>query len=102
METAWTEGKGKMRAGAAGYLLGYDKAGAFTGTGLPAAEVWDRLASHSGTFSLYDNKKLVGSAVVRDIGVEATSLVPEPATWAMMIAGFALVGGAARRRRAMA
>ena len=28
----------------------------------------------------------------------ATAAVPEPATWAMMIAGFALVGGALRRR----
>jgi hypothetical protein len=29
-----------------------------------------------------------------------TAAVPEPATWAMLIAGFGLVGGAARRRRA--
>lgn len=28
------------------------------------------------------------------------SAVPEPATWAMMIAGFGLIGGAVRRRRA--
>ncbi len=28
-----------------------------------------------------------------------TSAVPEPATWAMMIAGFGVVGGAVRRRR---
>jgi hypothetical protein len=31
-----------------------------------------------------------------------TAAVPEPATWAMMIAGFGLVGAAARRRRALA
>lgn len=30
---------------------------------------------------------------------EATAAVPEPATWAMMIAGFGLVGGAMRRRK---
>jgi hypothetical protein len=30
------------------------------------------------------------------------SLVPEPGTWAMLIAGFGLVGGAMRRRRAVA
>jgi hypothetical protein len=33
-------------------------------------------------------------------GVSLTQAVPEPATWAMMIAGFGLVGGLARRRRA--
>lgn len=34
-----------------------------------------------------------GQLVVTDLGV-----VPEPASWAMMIAGFGLVGGAMRRR----
>jgi hypothetical protein len=29
------------------------------------------------------------------------AVVPEPATWAMLIAGFGLVGGALRRRRAL-
>jgi hypothetical protein len=28
-----------------------------------------------------------------------SNFVPEPATWAMMIAGFGMVGGALRRRR---
>ena len=37
---------------------------------------------------------LVDSVKLTDIGV-----IPEPATWAMMIAGFGLVGFAARRRR---
>lgn len=31
-----------------------------------------------------------------------TPVIPEPATWAMMIAGFGLVGAAARRRRTVA
>ena len=30
---------------------------------------------------------------------EGGAVIPEPATWAMLIAGFGLVGGAARRRR---
>ena len=33
-------------------------------------------------------------------GVSVEAAVPEPATWAMLIAGFGLVGAAARRRRA--
>jgi hypothetical protein len=33
---------------------------------------------------------------------DGTGVIPEPATWAMMIAGFGLVGVAARRRRAPA
>ena len=35
-------------------------------------------------------------------GTTAIAAVPEPATWAMMIAGFGLVGGALRRRRVTA
>ena len=34
----------------------------------------------------------------RAFAANATPVVPEPATWAMMIAGFGLVGGAMRRR----
>lgn len=35
-------------------------------------------------------------------GVPSTGGVPEPATWAMLIAGFGLVGASARRRRTVA
>lgn len=50
----------------------------------------------------------LGTYVPRDIGlafslqgtaVEAPSAVPEPASWAMMMVGFGVVGGAMRRRR---
>ncbi len=33
-----------------------------------------------------------------DIGLAATSAVPEPATWLMMIVGFGFIGGAMRRK----
>lgn len=36
----------------------------------------------------------------RVIGTTATAAVPEPASWAMMLGGFGLLGGALRRRRA--
>lgn len=37
---------------------------------------------------------------IRIVGYEAA--IPEPASWALMIAGFGLVGGALRRRRGFA
>ncbi len=39
---------------------------------------------------------------IRSIAGAGALAVPEPATWAMLIAGFGLVGGVARRRRALA
>lgn len=36
----------------------------------------------------------------RVTGTTATAAVPEPASWALMLGGFALVGGTLRRRRA--
>ncbi len=45
---------------------------------------------HEPSFWLLDNISLVS----------ADGVVPEPATWGMMIAGFGLVGSALRRRRA--
>lgn len=38
---------------------------------------------------------LYTTAIISDVGV------PEPATWAMMLGGFGLLGGAARRKRAV-
>jgi PEP-CTERM motif len=43
----------------------------------------------------------VGNIQLRIINLEAPS-VPEPASWAMLIAGFGLVGATLRRRRALA
>jgi hypothetical protein len=39
---------------------------------------------------------------VNEILLDPQGVIPEPATWAMMIAGFGLVGFAARRRRPLA
>jgi hypothetical protein len=43
---------------------------------------------------------IVGAGPLRSIAT--TGAIPEPATWAMLIAGFGLVGVAARRRRPVA
>ena len=42
------------------------------------------------------------TAGVQFSAVAATGGVPEPATWALMLGGFGLVGGAMRRRRGVA
>ena len=62
-------------------------------------------ASH--TFSSYfDPEKTVyaetGQAVGQSFLSATVSAAPEPATWALMLAGFGLVGGALRRRRPVA
>ena len=48
------------------------------------------------------NISAVLDTVTLDVTSGAGTAVPEPATWTMMIAGFGLVGGALRRRRAPA
>ncbi len=54
----------------------------------PVINIFDQVTSSSGIWS---------SPVVFTVSDGAT--VPEPATWALMIGGFAMVGAAARRRR---
>jgi hypothetical protein len=50
----------------------------------------------SGTrYNLYDSTGFTAT-------VESTGAVPEPASWAMLIAGFGLTGAAMRRRRVTA
>ena len=57
-------------------------------------------ATGSTTTLSFTERDGAGNAgvLLDDVSVVA---VPEPATWAMMIAGFGLVGGVARRRRAV-
>jgi hypothetical protein len=44
--------------------------------------------------------RFISTGVAFEFDDIATGAVPEPATWALLIAGFGLVGAAARRRRA--
>jgi hypothetical protein len=46
--------------------------------------------------------RLTSTGVAFEFDDFAATAVPEPATWAMLIAGFGLVGFASRRRRALA
>jgi hypothetical protein len=45
--------------------------------------------------------RLSGSFLIMAADGTDTSVIPEPATWALMIAGFGFVGAALRRRRAV-
>lgn len=104
-------------AGAYNFTFGSDDAGylfidgaligALPGTHSYAASIFPATLS-AGSHSLevqYYNTFCCGSVVTLKLDPAvtfdppATDGVPEPATWAMMIAGFGLVGGTMRRRR---
>ena len=69
-------------------------------TGATGPEIGQQLTVMLGSFS---NASGVYGAEYDNVHLDATALgvsaVPEPATWAMMITGFGLAGGALRRRR---
>ena len=46
-----------------------------------------------------DYRQLFGNALALTAGAAGLGAVPEPATWAMMIGGFGMVGGSMRYRR---
>ena len=76
----------------------------FASTAPGSAAVW---VGHNGNFTATSNSitlSIVNQNTVlggNDFGIDDISLnaVPEPTSWAMLIAGFGLVGIAARRRR---
>lgn len=54
----------------------------------------------TGTFNLSSQPKNLPTDVQNfDYVLRVTAAVPEPGTWAMMLMGFGIVGGALRRRR---
>ncbi|WP_296598538.1 PEPxxWA-CTERM sorting domain-containing protein [Phenylobacterium sp.] len=62
----------------------------------------DQVRTNGGTFGSVDTFSLVGFSTATAVGSGESSitLVPEPATWALMIAGFGGAGAMLRRRRA--
>jgi hypothetical protein len=50
------------------------------------------------TSMFFDRFTIETGAIIDNVTVTYTSVVPEASTWAMMIAGFGLVGGTMRRR----
>nr|WP_243450482.1 PEPxxWA-CTERM sorting domain-containing protein [Polymorphobacter glacialis] len=52
------------------------------------------------SFSIYQITTGTGDGIVlENFGFTAGTAVPEPASWALLIAGFGLTGAAMRRRR---
>ena len=54
--------------------------------------------------SVFDGNAATGiantaAAITQFTGTSVTAAIPEPATWAMMLVGFGMIGGAARRPR---
>ncbi|MBB5984665.1 PEPxxWA-CTERM sorting domain-containing protein [Sphingobium lignivorans] len=64
------------------------------------ADIQPDLFESGGVFLYLLAPDHVGTEIIGTI--HRVYAVPEPATWAMMIGGFALAGGALRRRRGMA
>jgi PEP-CTERM motif len=82
---AYIGGSAILGGGSAGFIPG-----GFTSAVLPTA-VMDRLVI---------NLNQVTSGLVDNISLtESAPAVPEPATWAMMLAGFGLVGASLRRSK---
>lgn len=48
------------------------------------------------------NLDFTNAALIDDVRIAVATAAPEPETWALMIGGFAAVGAALRRRRALA
>lgn len=72
---------------------------------LPGEFAFDDEPNFTGGFRQFDGTQRTAAFALDITGVDSAAPgvgpIPEPATWAMMIAGFALVGAAARRRRSM-
>ncbi|WP_426167566.1 PEPxxWA-CTERM sorting domain-containing protein [Sandarakinorhabdus sp. DWP1-3-1] len=67
--------------------------GPVTGTGVFALNQFTDVATTAGALTFTSSSDVIFS------GGLAGAAVPEPASWAMLIAGFGLVGAAMRRRR---
>ena len=81
------------------YLTQYNNFGPVQ---LPGAFAFDGQPNFRGGFVDFNGNRRTGSWALDISGVDSvvTASVPEPATWALMIGGFGLVGRAMRRRPA--
>lgn len=83
----------------------YHSLGDLTAAGTPGFD-WSGTADFGyQAFNRASGNEILALRRIASIGFETTSLtvgsVPEPATWALMIGGFGMVGGMLRRRRSV-
>lgn len=81
--------------GVTGQGIGTKAFGIFLPRGLQAGDVFKSRVLYLG----FDDQPQNADDNHDDIIIRVTAAIPEPATWAMMIAGFGLVGFAVRRQR---
>lgn len=82
-------GGGGYTGGDGGDGLYFDFAGGQSGTSYVAA--W-------GQNAVFDTGSTLGQISISDV-IPSGSTVPEPASWALLLSGFGLIGGALRARR---
>lgn len=85
------------RSGTIGPYRPVDALGVFNGRDVGGAWTLRAYDSAGGDSGGYGGWRLIVNDGVADTPAGG---VPEPATWAMMVAGFGMLGGALRRRRA--
>jgi len=83
----------------AGYTLAGDNGGITNNQPYVKNSVVFDLGAFNGSLSNINNIRFQYGTALTDANLPGTPPVPEPATWAMMLMGFAGIGATMRRRR---
>jgi hypothetical protein len=83
----------------AGYTTSGDNGGVTNNQPYIKNSVIFNLGAYNGSLSSVDNIRFQYGTALTNANLPGTPPVPEPATWAMMLIGFAGIGVAMRRRR---
>jgi hypothetical protein len=91
--------EGDEAHGSAAFRRSFDVGAAVAGLGATEFQYLRVRGTGTGTINTTNAFDLDAVGLVNWKSVDDVGGIPEPATWAMMIAGFGLVGASARRRR---
>ena len=83
----------------AGYTTAGDNGGVTNNQPYVKNSVIFNLGAYNGSLSNISNLRFQYGTALTDTNLPGTPPVPEPATWTMMLVGFAGIGVAMRRRR---